>query len=89
MIPEWDIQQFAHSYYYDLEKEGWIDWGTTLERFENGVISWYGIGKGDIQSTVEDLYKWHLALAEGNILSSDTVSLMETRHVAEQAEAYS
>jgi len=89
LIPEWDSSQFAHSYFFDLAEEEWSDWGTTLDRFENGNISWYGIGKGDIQSTVEDLYSWHQELEKGEILSLDTVSLIETKYVAEQPQGSS
>jgi CubicO group peptidase (beta-lactamase class C family) len=87
LMPAWQRDDFAHSYYFDVERNDWIDWGITLDRFGGDGVSWYGIGKGDLQSTVLDLYAWHRALEAGKILSRDTQVLMEERHVPEQPEA--
>ena len=62
LLPAWQRENFAHSYYFDVERNGWADWGITLDRFGEDGVSWFGIGKGDLQSTVLDLYAWHLAL---------------------------
>jgi CubicO group peptidase (beta-lactamase class C family) len=86
LMPPWQRDDFAHSYYFDVERNDWIDWGITLDRFGEDGVSWYGIGKGDLQSTVLDLYAWHRALEAGKILSRDTQMLMEERHVPEQPE---
>jgi CubicO group peptidase (beta-lactamase class C family) len=86
MMPAWQRDDFAHSYYFDVERNDWIDWGITLDRFGEDGVSWYGIGKGDLQSTVLDLYAWHLALEAGKILSRDTQVLIEEPHVPEQPE---
>jgi CubicO group peptidase (beta-lactamase class C family) len=86
LMPTWQRDDFAHSYYFDVERNDWVDWGITLDRFGKDGVSWYGIGKGDLQSTVLDLYAWHRALGAGKILSRDTQMLMEERHVPEQPE---
>jgi CubicO group peptidase (beta-lactamase class C family) len=85
LMPAWRRDEFAHSYYFDVEQNDWTDWGITLDRFGDDV-SWYGIGKGDLQSTVLDLYAWHIALETEEILSRDTQVMMEERHVPEQPE---
>jgi CubicO group peptidase (beta-lactamase class C family) len=89
LLPPWQRDDFAHSYYFDVSRDDWVDWGITLDRFGADGVSWYGIGKGDLQSTVLDLYAWHLALKAGEIVSRDTQILMEERHVPEQAEGSS
>ena len=86
VMPDWQREDFAHSYYFDVEQNDWVDWGITLDRFGDDGVSWFGIGKGDLQSTVLDLYAWHLALGKGEILSRETQDLIEARHVPEQPE---
>jgi hypothetical protein len=66
-----------------MTQDDWVDWGTTLDRFGEDGVSWYGIGKGDLQSTTLDLYSWHLALEAGSVLSREAQALMESRHVPE------
>jgi CubicO group peptidase (beta-lactamase class C family) len=83
LLPTWQRDEFAHSYYFDVERNDWVDWGITLDRFGEDGVSWFGIGKGDLQSTALDLHAWHLALEAGKILSRDTQILMEERHVPE------
>ena len=85
-IPEWKDSQLAHSYFFSLADTEWLDWGTTPERWANSDVSWYGIGKGDILSTVEDLYKWHLALQSNIVLSAETREIFETPYVAENRQ---
>lgn len=85
-IPEWEDKVVAHSYYYSLADTDWFDWGTTPERWEDNEVSWYGIGKGDIQSTVEDLYKWHKALENNVILSEESRTQFETPYVSENPQ---
>jgi CubicO group peptidase (beta-lactamase class C family) len=86
LMPPWQREDFAHGYYFDVERNDWIDWGITLDRFGEDGVSWFGIGKGDLQSTVLDLYAWNLALESEKVLSRETRILMEERHVPEQPE---
>jgi CubicO group peptidase (beta-lactamase class C family) len=83
-LPQWGPESFANSYFFDLESGGWSKWGTTLEHFPPEGISWNLIGNGALHSTIEDLYRWHLALTQGKILSHDTQQLMESRHIEMQ-----
>ncbi|SDQ04831.1 serine hydrolase domain-containing protein [Flagellimonas zhangzhouensis] len=76
-------EQLAHGYYFQYTDGFWEDWGTTQEYLPYNDNHWYSIGKGDVYSTVEDLYTWHLALENNQVLKAETKQLMETAHVAE------
>lgn len=76
-------EKLAHGYYYNRTDEKWVDWGTTQKHLPYNNKHWYSIGKGDIHSTVDDLYKWHLVLKDNEVLSSKTRRILESPHVAE------
>ncbi|MDG2396936.1 MAG: serine hydrolase [Flavobacteriaceae bacterium] len=76
-------ERLAHGYYYNRDDEEWTDWGTTQQHLPYNNKHWYSIGKGDIHSTIEDLYKWHVSLNNNNVLSSKTRETQETAYVAE------
>ncbi|MFT5167030.1 MAG: CubicO group peptidase (beta-lactamase class C family) [Saprospiraceae bacterium] len=82
-------ERLAHGYYFNIADGIWKDWGTTQEHLPYNDKHWYSIGKGDIHSSVEDLYKWHLALNDSRVLTSKTRELQETPHVAENDSATS
>ncbi len=81
-----NTQQMAHGYVFDETVGEWKDWGTTPDHLPKNGYHWYSIGKGDIQSTVEDLYKWHVSLEEHTSLSEEMKSVMESAHVPENEE---
>jgi len=76
-------EQFAHGYYFHYTDGKWKDWGITQENLPYTNNHWYSIGKGDIYSSVEDMYTWHLALKNDKILKKETIQLMETAYVPE------
>lgn len=76
-------RQMAHGYVFDESIGEWKDWGTTLDHLPKNDHHWYSIGKGDLQSTVEDLYRWHVSLEEHTSLGIEMKKLMETAHVPE------
>lgn len=76
-------EKLAHGYYYHIGDEQWLDWGTTQEHLPYTNKHWYSIGKGDIHSSVEDLYKWHLSLTNNEVLKAELTQTQETAHVAE------
>ena len=76
-------EQIAHGYYFNYTDGIWKDWGITQEHLPYNNKHWYSIGKGDIYSTTEDLYKWHLALQHNKVLSNKSLKIIETPHVAE------
>jgi CubicO group peptidase (beta-lactamase class C family) len=80
------IPQMAHGYRFDETIGEWNDWGTTPDHLPKNSNHWYSVGKGDIQSTVEDLYKWHVSLEEHASLSIEMKNLMESAHVPENDE---
>ena len=79
-------ERHAHGYFYHCTVGEWKDWGITREHLPGNPNHWFSIGKGDIFSTVEDLYKWHLALEQNKVLSSESKKLMETAYVQENEE---
>ncbi|SHM55742.1 CubicO group peptidase, beta-lactamase class C family [Cyclobacterium lianum] len=68
----------ANGYYFDLKTGKWEDWGTTQGYLPGSGDHWYSIGKGDLHSTVEDLYRWELALEHHEILEEASRQKMET-----------
>ena len=76
-------ERLAHGYYYNIDGEKWADWGTTQQHLPYNNEHWYSIGKGDIHSTIEDLYKWHNALKNNVVLTKKTRKIQETAYVAE------
>lgn len=76
-------ERLAHGYYYNRNDEQWEDWGTTQQHLPYNDKHWYSIGKGDIHSTVEDMYKWHVALKNNVVLDLKTRLVQETPYVAE------
>lgn len=84
-----NTEQLAHGYYFNYTDGVWKDWGTTQEHLPYNDKHWYSIGKGDIHSTVEDLYKWHLALNTNKVLNTMSREMFETPYVAENEEGTS
>ncbi|WP_052143777.1 serine hydrolase domain-containing protein [Wocania ichthyoenteri] len=78
-----NTERIAHGYYYNRNDEKWEDWGTTQQHLPYNDKHWYSIGKGDIHSTIEDLYKWHIALKNNVVLALKTRLVQETPYVAE------
>lgn len=76
-------EKLAHGYYYHIGDEQWLDWGTTQQHLPYNDKHWYSIGKGDIHSSIEDLYKWHIALKNNDVLTAKTNETQETPYVAE------
>lgn len=82
-------KQLAHGYYFDISEGSWKDWGTTKKYLPETGNHWYSIGKGDIQSTCEDLYKWHLALESNSVLSAESKKILESPFVPENEDGTS
>jgi tetratricopeptide (TPR) repeat protein len=76
-------ERLAHGYYYNRNDDKWTDWGITQEHLPYNNNHWYSIGKGDIHSTIKDLYKWHVALKNNVVLTSNLRKSQETAYVAE------
>jgi CubicO group peptidase (beta-lactamase class C family) len=75
--PAWPLTRLPMGY----GQEG-KPWGRV---YKNGWLpdgpGWYLRGNGGIHSSLEDLYRWHLALAAGKVLSPGAVAKFQTGHV--------
>ena len=83
---DFNTEQLARGYYFHYTDGVWKDWGTSQEHLPYSNKHWYSIGKGDIYSTVEDLFTWHLALENNKEMKEETKQLMETAHIPENDE---
>ncbi len=76
--PGWPLARLPVGYTLEgrpwgrVYKNGWLPDGP----------GWYLRGNGGIQSTLGDLYRWHLALEAGRVLSPDAMKKFQTGHVA-------
>lgn len=79
ILPDWDTGEIAHGY-----KCG-EDWGTHLQKWQDSdnEISWHLKGNGGILSTPTDLYRWYLALQNGEIISAASLTQLTYPHVQE------
>lgn len=64
--PKWDKNRFAHGYSADVDRGSPLDRGYWLA---DGP-SWELRSAGGMHSTLDDIYRWHLALEKGEILSA-------------------
>ncbi|WP_394747553.1 serine hydrolase [Spongiimicrobium salis] len=63
-IPHWNEDTVANGYYHNITNVG-----TMLSRYEKmEKVTWTLKGNGGIHSTIEDMYKWYLALKNNTIL---------------------
>jgi CubicO group peptidase (beta-lactamase class C family) len=67
--PNWPLERLPIGY-----RPNGQPWGRT---YKNGWLpdgpGWYLRGNGGIQSTLDDLYRWHLALEKPGVLSADAL----------------
>jgi CubicO group peptidase (beta-lactamase class C family) len=77
-LPFWDHRQLAHGYSPDGP------WGTPLDHpWADDGPYWNLRGNGGVISTTGDLYRWHLALAAGTVLSAAEREKYQTPHISE------
>ncbi|MBI3403855.1 MAG: serine hydrolase [Acidobacteria bacterium] len=78
--PDWSREVQARGYTQDGN-----DWGTVPEKnWRTDGPGWYLKGNGGIQSTAEDMYKWHLALLGEKILSKEAKEKYFGSHVKDR-----
>ena len=82
-------EQLAHGYYFNHTDGEWKDWGTTQQQLPYTNNHWFSIGKGDIHSTTQDLFRWHQALKNNEVLAAESLKRIETPYVAENQQAQS
>lgn len=84
-IPAWKRETIASGYQSDGK-----NWGTPLDKtWDKGEPFWNLRGNGGILSTVQDLYKWHLALEGEKILSKAAKEKYFAPYIKEQPAAKS
>jgi CubicO group peptidase (beta-lactamase class C family) len=84
VLPRWSPERIAHGY------TGGADWGTMPEKgWREDGPGWYLKANGGLHSTVQDLYKWHLALQGDTVLSAAARGKYTTPYVPEGPEARS
>lgn len=77
-LPGWDPDRLARGY-----QDG-KDWGTIVARYqEQGGPHWNLLGNGGIHSTVSDMFRWHLNLDAGRILSPEALEKAYTPYIVE------
>ncbi|HSP05561.1 MAG TPA: serine hydrolase domain-containing protein [Acidobacteriota bacterium] len=76
VLPQWKREDMAIGYRNGEE------WGTTFDksRYQNGV-TWHLKGNGGIHSTLEDMYRWYVALQGHAILSDEAKRAYFAPHV--------
>lgn len=83
-LPRWDASTVAHGY---IEGK---DWGTVVDKpmADDGPY-WNLRGNGGLQTTAEDMLKWHKALETDAVLPASSRERMFTPYVAEGPEGRS
>ncbi len=77
--PEWDSNLYAMGY-----KENVINIGSMAARYrKEGKVSWALIGNGGINSTIEDMYKWDIALKTNKVLSKASTDILTKPYILE------
>jgi CubicO group peptidase (beta-lactamase class C family) len=85
VIPKWKRENLAVGY-----KQDGSPWGTpTDQAWDTDGPFWNLRGNGGILSTINDLYKWHLALEGEKILSKQAKEKYFAPHVPESPKAVS
>lgn len=78
LIPMWKPGELARGYHKDK------DWGTPRDHlWASDGPHWHLRANGGVLSTVGDLYRWHVALEGGSVLSDAAKKKYFAPHVAE------
>ncbi len=82
LAPAWPMERLPMGYgpegnpWGRVYKNGWLPDGP----------GWYLRGNGGLHSSVDDLYRWHLALETTKVLSADAIAKFQTGHVPSAGE---
>ncbi len=83
LLPQWPLASLPLGYGDDgrewgrVYKRGWLPDGP----------GWYLRGNGGIHASLDDLYRWHVALGNGSVLSADALRKYQTGHVTSRGGA--
>jgi CubicO group peptidase (beta-lactamase class C family) len=85
LLPQWESNNLAKGYL-----RGVVDLGTLVERFnKNKEVYWALKANGGIHSTINDMYKWYLALKNHTVLSPELTKILTTAYIPEDEEGSS
>lgn len=80
ILPNWNLNHVANEYVYNV-----IDKGNHVDRYlADGKIAWPLKANGGINSTLQDMYRWYLALRDQKVLRKASIDLLTRPHVQEQ-----
>lgn len=83
LLPDWSKSQLAKGYL-----AGAVPVGTMIGRFQQAQdVSWVLKGNGGIQSTLNDMFKWYLALRNHRVLSPQLGKILTTPYILEGPDA--
>lgn len=77
-LHEWTREQVATGYYWGTPDRARANVGTFLTRWQEEPVSWQLLGNGGLQSTANDMERWHRALADGVLFSGDALETYQT-----------
>lgn len=79
LLPDWDMGRVAKEYYLNV-----INKGSQIEKYqEDGKIAWPLKANGGINSTLEDMYKWYLALSQNKVLGGSSIDQLTSSYIKE------
>ncbi len=78
LLPAWPLTSLPIGYGEDGR-----EWGRVFKRgwLADGP-GWHLRGNGGVHATLDDLYRWHVALGNGELLSADALRKYQTGHVS-------
>jgi len=85
LIPDWNPELYAIGY-----RENVINIGSMAARYrKEGQISWVLKGNGGFNSTLEDMYKWSIALKTNKVISKELTKILTTPYILEYEDGTS
>ena len=79
LLPNWDMGRVAKEYYLNV-----INKGSQIEKYkEDGKIAWPLKANGGINSTLEDMHKWYLALSQNKVLTASSIDQLTSSYIKE------
>ncbi|WP_421807533.1 serine hydrolase [Flagellimonas sp.] len=79
ILPNWNLNNVANEYVYNV-----IDKGNHVDQYlEDGKIAWPLVANGGVNSTLHDMFKWHLALRNNKVLNEASMEKLTTPYVLE------
>lgn len=75
--------RLARAYSFNSMDGEWQDRGYTGQHLPPPDLHYYSLGKGDLHSSLHDLFIWHRALMDHKVLTAESRQLLEEGYVYE------